>query len=110
MAVITKNVPFSELETKRYFEWNQPMLLVKDEEQSIQLTVTKKFSSLGFNIQVKNVSKLPTGEYEVRLAIKAPYGLSQLQVINYASTTIKIEKQYLDKNPHFIIQEMIARQ
>lgn len=86
------------------------MLIVKEEETAVYLTITKKFSTLGFTIQVKNISMLPTGDYEIRLAVKAPCGLSQLQVINYASTTIKIDKQYVDKNSQFIIQELMTRQ
>lgn len=107
--MINKNIPFTELETKRYFEWNKPFLIIEEEEAVIRLTVTKKFSTLGATVQVKNIFLLPTGEYEVRLAVKAPYGLSQLQVINYASTTIEIAKTQLKEKPHFSVQEMLVR-
>lgn len=87
---------------------NQEEVIVKEEEDTVLVTITKEFPTPGYGMDVEKIVREADG-YKIDLQITPPKeGSMQLQVITYKTMTIEIQKRDLIKaQPYvFIVEEV----
>jgi len=81
---------------------SQEDIIVKEEEDSVLVTITKQFPTPGYSMNVEKILK-DKGQCKIYLKIGPPrVDSEQAQVITYKTMTIEIDKEQLTQGPPFI--------
>ncbi|HSH35773.1 S-layer homology domain-containing protein [Schnuerera sp.] len=83
-------------------------IVVKKDEDKIIVSITKKFGTPGYDMDINRISRVGN-RYEIDLSIISPDKDAILpQVITYLTANIEIDEKYLEKTPYrFYIEERI---
>lgn len=99
-----EKIPFKAIGSSKSYSSNKPSLVVEQKDDKITVVITRRFPTPGYTLEVKDIIKTQDGEYLIATTSKASGGDMQLQVITYISTTIEINKKYLDDHYKFILK------
>ena len=82
---------------------SQEELIMKDNEDSMLLTITKQFPTPGYSMAVNRIMKEGNG-YRIYFDISPPNpDYVQIQVITYKTITLEIDKNHLKQAPYNFI-------
>lgn len=92
----TTSIPFKVTENNKCHSGLSEGICMKDLEDKVAVTVTKKFSTSGYKMNIDRIERSEDNIYNIYLGIDQPKpDAILLQVITYQSITIEIDKSHL---------------
>ena len=97
----TAGIPFKIVDNKSSHSGKVESVNVQEQEDKVLVTVTKRFPTSGYGINVDRIEKTGEGTFKIYLNIKRPDPKAiVLQVISYKSVTIEIDKAVLGEGTY----------
>jgi len=97
----TIEIPFKVVGNESSYSGKTEAANVQDKDDKVLVTITKQFSTSGYSMNINKIEKTDKGLYTIYLNIKTPDpNAITLQVINYKSVTVEIDKSTLGEEAY----------